>query len=85
MKTSNQLDASERLYGAAVRDAEHLGSLLETREQPMIVVTARDATEFLPYGRAWYENQFVYDVPLEAFDRADRLQLTVKADQVRMI
>ncbi len=42
----------ESLYGAAVRDAEHLGSLLETREQPMIVVTARDATEFLPYGRA---------------------------------
>lgn len=40
---------------------------------------------FLPYGRAWYENQFVYDVPLAAFDQADRLQLTVKADQVRMI
>ena len=40
------------VYGAAVRDAEHLGSLLETREQPMIVVTARDAAEFLPYGRA---------------------------------
>lgn len=40
---------------------------------------------FLPYGRAWYENQFVYDVPLEAFDKADRLQLIVKADQVRMI
>lgn len=40
---------------------------------------------FLPYGRAWYENQFVYDVPLDVFDRADRLQLTVKADQVRMI
>lgn len=42
----------ESLYGAAVRDAEHLGTLLETREQPIVVVTARDATEFLPYGRA---------------------------------
>lgn len=40
---------------------------------------------FLPYGRAWYENQFVYEVPLAAFDQADRLQFTVKADQVRMI
>lgn len=42
----------ESLYGAAVRDAAHLGTLLETREQPIVVVCARDATEFLPYGRA---------------------------------
>lgn len=42
----------ESLYGQAVRDAVHLGTLLETREQPIVVVTARDATEFLPYGRA---------------------------------
>lgn len=42
----------ESLYGAAVRDAEHLGALLASREQAIVVVSARDATEFLPYGRA---------------------------------
>ncbi|PZP29093.1 MAG: hypothetical protein DI603_17935 [Roseateles depolymerans] len=42
----------ESLYGAAVRDAEHLGTLLDSREQAIVVVSARDATEFLPYGRA---------------------------------
>lgn len=42
----------ETLYGAAVRDADHLGRLLASREQPIVVVSARDATEFLPYGRA---------------------------------
>jgi hypothetical protein len=42
----------ESLYGAAVRDAEHLGTLLASREQAIVVVSARDATEFLPYGRA---------------------------------
>lgn len=40
---------------------------------------------FLPYGRAWYENQFVFELPLAVFDKAERLQLTVKADQVRAI
>lgn len=42
----------ESLYGDAVRDAEHLGTLLASREQAIVVVSARDATEFLPYGRA---------------------------------
>jgi len=42
----------ESLYGAAVRDAEHLGALLASREQAIVVGSARDATEFLPYGRA---------------------------------
>lgn len=40
---------------------------------------------FLPYARAWFENQFVYEVPTELFDRADRMAFTVRADQVRMI
>lgn len=40
---------------------------------------------FLPYGRAWYENQAVFDVPLAAFDAADGLQFTACADTVRAI
>ena len=42
----------ESLYGAAVRDAEHLAALLQSRAQSIVVVSARDATAFLPYGRA---------------------------------
>ncbi len=42
----------ESLYGAAVRDAGHLAELLQSRAQPIVVARARDATEFLPYGRA---------------------------------
>lgn len=44
------------LYGAAARDADHLGRLLASREQSVVVVSARDATEFLPYGRAILES-----------------------------
>jgi len=40
---------------------------------------------FLPYGRAWYENQAVFDMPLEVFDQTDQLQFTAGADQIRAI
>ncbi len=40
---------------------------------------------FLPYGRAWYENQAVFDVPLAVFDGAERLQFTARADSIRAI
>lgn len=50
-----------------------------------ILLTLPPASLFLPYGRAWYENQAVFDVPLEVFEQADRLQLTIKCDQVRAI
>ena len=36
-------------------------------------------------GRAWYENQAVFDLPLAVFDQADQLQLTVNTDQIRAI
>lgn len=45
----------ESLYGDAVRDAEELAALLASRERAIVVVGARDATEFLPYGRAILE------------------------------
>ena len=49
------------------------------------LLTLPASSLFLPYGRAWYENQAVFDVPLDIFDKADQLQLTVNTDQVRAI
>lgn len=42
----------ESLYGEAVEDADELRDLLVERQQPIIVVSAKDANEFIPYGRA---------------------------------
>lgn len=42
----------ESLYGDAVDSAERLSDLLKTRQQPILVVTARNADEFIPYGTA---------------------------------
>lgn len=42
----------ESLYGDAVDSAERLGDLLKARQQPILVVTARNADEFIPYGTA---------------------------------
>lgn len=41
----------ESMYGDAVKGPDELGRLLEKRNQPIVVVTARDAQEFLPYGK----------------------------------
>ncbi len=40
------------LYGQAVEDADHLCEQLLHRKQPIMVVSAKDAAEFIPYGRA---------------------------------
>lgn len=40
----------EALYGKAVADERELGRLLSARDVPFIVVGARNAGEFLPYG-----------------------------------
>lgn len=45
----------EALYGVAVNDAGDLRGRLRHREQPIVVVSATDATEFIPYGRAILE------------------------------
>ena len=42
----------ESLYGDAVADPEMLGSTLAKRDKSILVVNARDADEFVPYGRA---------------------------------
>ena len=42
----------ESLYGDAVPDPEALRATLATRRQPIVVVNARDADAFVPFGRA---------------------------------
>lgn len=42
----------ESLYGEAVESADVLRDLLAERQQPIIVVSAKDANEFIPYGTA---------------------------------
>lgn len=41
----------ESLYGNAVESPEQLAQKLSTREDPIVVVCAADATAFIPYGR----------------------------------
>lgn len=43
------------LYGQAVRDAEDLRQRLTLRQEKVLVVSAKDATEFIPYGRVILE------------------------------
>ena len=42
----------ESLYGDAVADPDALRATLATRDNSIVVVNARDAGEFVPYGRA---------------------------------
>lgn len=49
----------ESMYGKAVAHEQELARKLESREQPFLVVSARTAAEFVPYGQ----------VILEAADR----------------
>lgn len=41
----------ESLYGPALDGPEDLAQRLQERDQPIVVVRAKDASEFVPYGR----------------------------------
>lgn len=41
----------EAMYGSAVANPDALRERLTKRDQPIIVVSAKDASEFIPYGR----------------------------------
>lgn len=45
----------------------------------------RQDTVFLPYARWWYENRYAYDIPNEVFDRFDRLEFIMGAEDVRRV
>ena len=40
---------------------------------------------FLPYAHFWYENHFAFAIPLELFERADRVEFIANSDPVRAI
>jgi hypothetical protein len=40
---------------------------------------------FLPYANFWYPNRFVFEAPVEDFDRADRLEFIAKPEEVRIV
>lgn len=54
----------ESMYGAAVSDAEDLADRLESHAEPFLVVAAKDATEFIPYGRAILEASEAHRKPI---------------------
>lgn len=53
----------ESMYGQAV-DANELADLLRTRERSIIVVAAKDATDFIPYGQVILEAADKHRQPL---------------------
>lgn len=40
---------------------------------------------FLPYACAWYENRVAFDITLDAFEKADKLEFIALADDVRVL
>ena len=40
---------------------------------------------FMPYARSWYENRFVFDLPMDVFERADSFEFIARADRVRAL
>lgn len=54
----------ESMYGAAVSSVDDLEERLRLRDRPIIVVAAKDASEFVPYGRAILEAADVHRKPI---------------------
>lgn len=54
----------ESLYGEAVENPEILANKLKDRNDPIIVVSAKDASEFIPYGQVILEAADEYRKPI---------------------
>jgi len=52
------------MYGEAVAGVDELRERLAKRDRPLVVVSARDASEFIPYGRAILESADEHRKPL---------------------
>lgn len=52
------------MYGEAVAGVDALRDRLTLRDQPIVVVSAKDATEFIPYGRMLLEAAEEYRKPI---------------------
>lgn len=57
-------DELESMYGTAVADPEDLRQRLTLRDKPIVVVSAKDAVEFIPYGRVILEVADTHRHPL---------------------
>jgi hypothetical protein len=40
---------------------------------------------FIPYAGCWYPNRFVFETPIEVFERADRLDFIARPEEVRLV
>lgn len=54
----------ESLYGEAVKDKEELTERLTKRDRKIVVVSAKDAAQFVPYGQAIFDAADKYRKPL---------------------
>jgi hypothetical protein len=52
-------------------------------ERPLASLSS--SSLFLPYANFWYPNRFVFDVSIDDFDQADRLEFIAKAEDVRAV
>lgn len=57
----------ESMYGAAVGSVDELRDRLALRDQPIVVVSAKDAFEFIPYGMAILDAAEEHRKPLFVF------------------
>lgn len=57
----------ESMYGDAVENADKLRDMLADRKQPIIVVSAKDPYEFIPYGMAILDAAEKHRKPLFVF------------------
>ena len=71
----------ETLYGDAVADPDALRASLEARANPIVVVSAKDAAEFVPYGRAILEAAEEHRKPM--FVLVDEGQLFSTSSRVK--
>lgn len=60
-------DELASMYGDPVSDHEELASLLESREQPIVVVSAKTPYDFLPYGKVILDAADRHRKPLYVF------------------
>lgn len=82
----------ESMYGEAVNSPENLLQLLKSREQPIVVVSAKDAEEFIPFGNAILEAAEEHRKPLfvmidegQLFSASKKKDIAAAADIINQI
>lgn len=82
----------ESLYGDAVDNPEDLLQLLETRERSIVVVSAKDAEEFIPFGNAILEAAEEHRKPIfvmidegQLFSASKKKDIAAAADIINQI